>query len=256
MKTVLTLSPHLDDAAFSAGPLLAQLADRVRLVVATVFTKSVTDPQGFALACQLDKGLTGSVDYMELRRGEDIAWSRKIGAEAVHGPFAEAPHRGYQSAPELFGQILAGDEIGAELCDWLRSLTDVVKPDVMLVPLGIGDHVDHQWTRRIAEASNRGQFTLVYFKDQPYAANSTSETLACDHSEADSLSELRVALSEEALSSALFAAESYQSQIEFQFGGVDQMRRTLSSAWKQTLPLFHRSEVSESVGFLTEPILI
>lgn len=256
MKTVLTLSPHLDDAAFSAGPLLAQLAGGDRLIVATVFTESVVDPQGFALACQLDKGLPGSVDYMKVRRGEDTDWAKKIGAEAVHGPFAEAPHRGYGSALELFGSIIPSDEIGAKLCDWLQNLVDAARPDVVLVPLGIGGHVDHQWTRRIAEASCSGRFALVYFKDQPYAANLANESVPSDHGKADLCRELHVALSGDAISSALFAAESYQTQIAFQFGGVDQMRRTLSSAWKQNLPLFHRPEVSESVAFLAQPISI
>ena len=69
-RTALALSPHLDDAAFSAGGTLHALARAGwRVVVATVFTRSVPDPQGFALACQLDKGLDASVDYMALRRG-------------------------------------------------------------------------------------------------------------------------------------------------------------------------------------------
>jgi hypothetical protein len=38
------------------------------VTVATAFTRSVPDPQGFALACQLDKGLPPEVDYMALRR--------------------------------------------------------------------------------------------------------------------------------------------------------------------------------------------
>ena len=70
----LALSPHLDDAAFSCGGLLAGLsAAGWRVVVATVFTASVPEPKGFALACQTDKGLDPSVDYMALRRTEDAA---------------------------------------------------------------------------------------------------------------------------------------------------------------------------------------
>ena len=63
MPTALALSPHLDDAAFSAGGTLVRLAaGGWQVVMATVFTASVADPQGFALACQLDKGLSAEVE--------------------------------------------------------------------------------------------------------------------------------------------------------------------------------------------------
>jgi len=58
VPNAVAISPHLDDAAFSAGGTIAMLADKGWAVtVVTVFTASVPQPQGFALACQLDKGL-------------------------------------------------------------------------------------------------------------------------------------------------------------------------------------------------------
>jgi hypothetical protein len=69
MPTALALSPHLDDAAFSCGGLLHALgAAGWDVATVTVFTASVADPTGFALACQTDKGLGPEVDYMDLRR--------------------------------------------------------------------------------------------------------------------------------------------------------------------------------------------
>ena len=96
-RTALALSPHLDDAAFSCGGTLALLVSRGwRVVLATLFTRSMPDPQGFALACQLDKGLDATVDYMALRRAEDVAACRALGlGEPVHIPLPEAPHRVY-----------------------------------------------------------------------------------------------------------------------------------------------------------------
>ena len=46
----------------------------VTVTVVTCFTRSVPDPQGFALACQLDKGLGPEVDYMALRRAFGMLW--------------------------------------------------------------------------------------------------------------------------------------------------------------------------------------
>ena len=46
---VLALSPHLDDAVFSAGGALAVRVDAGwRVVVATLFTGNVERPTGFA----------------------------------------------------------------------------------------------------------------------------------------------------------------------------------------------------------------
>ena len=56
---MLAVSPHLDDAVFSAGGTLAGHAlDGDDVTVVTCFTGNVARPQGFALACQLDKGLS------------------------------------------------------------------------------------------------------------------------------------------------------------------------------------------------------
>ena len=75
--TALFLSPHLDDVAFSCGGTLLRLTDdpRWRVVLCTIFTASVPDPQGFALRCQTDKGIPAETDYMALRRAEDAAYA-------------------------------------------------------------------------------------------------------------------------------------------------------------------------------------
>ncbi|RZK75717.1 MAG: PIG-L family deacetylase, partial [Methylobacterium sp.] len=92
MPIALALSPHLDDAAFSCGGLLASLArEGWHVVMATLPVNSVADPTGFALACQLDKGLSAAIDYMALRRAEDIQAAAALGiAPPRHLPFREA----------------------------------------------------------------------------------------------------------------------------------------------------------------------
>ena len=239
MTNVLVLSPHLDDAAFSVGPLLAELSKHASIVVATAFTKSESKLSQFALACQLDKGLSAEVDYMAIRRKEDIEWSRRISAQAVHGAFAEAPHRGYQSAQELFGPVLATDKLGDALKVWFSDLVQTFKPTTVLCPIAIGNHVDHQWVREIATASLDAKFPLFFFKDQPYAAKlnpfQVENYLGCVRAWCES----NVSFSKSSLLTALFSAEAYQTQIPFQFGHTDKMRHTLREAWGLNLSLFH-----------------
>ena len=144
MKTALAISPHLDDAVFSAGGLLARLAsDGWRVFVATVFTASVPNPEGFALACQLDKGLAADLDYMALRRAEDAAACAIIGAEPRWLPFCEAPHRGYETAAALFAGLHASDEIVAQIAPAISDLLARTQPARLFAPQAVGAHVDH-----------------------------------------------------------------------------------------------------------------
>lgn len=251
MKTILVLSPHLDDAAFSVGPLLAELKAKAQIVVATVFTKSIANPGAFALACQLDKGLAASIDYMLIRRQEDVKWSEKIGVEAMHGPFAEAPHRGYESPKELFGPILQTDEIELNLRSWLEDLIVSLSPEVILIPLGIGNHVDHQWVRKTAETTVSNLLTLAYYPDQPYAAKVDAVPPVTQLEKVEPCHPFYVPFGGKSLDRALAGAAAYGTQIHFQFGNIDSMNIVLRSAWGDKLLLFHTPGIPEYRDLLT-----
>ncbi|HZH47524.1 MAG TPA: PIG-L family deacetylase, partial [Roseococcus sp.] len=144
MPRAVAISPHLDDAAFSCGGVLARLARLGwEVVVCTTFTASVAAPRGFALACQTDKGLGPEVDYMALRRAEDAAACAALGATPLWLPFAEAPHRGYNSAAALFGPPAPGDAIMGPLLASLSHHLRAGPLDLVLAPQAIGGHVDH-----------------------------------------------------------------------------------------------------------------
>ena len=245
MSVILVISPHLDDAAFSVGPLLAEFADRAKIVVATVFTKSELNPAGFALTCQLDKGLSAGADYMAIRRTEDIEWSKKIGAEVVHGAFAEAPHRGYHSPKELFSPALPNDELEDVLTNWFLELAKTFKPGAILCPVGVGNHVDHILVRKFARTSLESKFPLFFFKDQPYASKLNTFHVADYLGDVNAWRELRMPLSENSLAKAQFAVEAYKTQIPFQFGDLGKMRNTLNEVWMQTSSLFYIHEKTD-----------
>lgn len=218
---LLAISPHLDDAVFSAGATLwerAQAGDRVTIL--TCFTGNVARPQGFALACQLDKGLPAEVDYMALRRAEDEAACAVLGAAAVHLPLLEAPHRGYVSAAALFGERLAEDRIAGPLREALAEQLDRLRPDRMLGPYGVGAHVDHLYVRDVlTELVEPAR--LAWWEDYPYAMR-----------EAEPPPEItRRAVSEVALAAKVEATLCYTTQLAFQFGGAEKARRAMA-AWR------------------------
>ena len=238
MKTLLVLSPHLDDAAFSVSPLLAVLGESDRMVVATPFAGSVTEPRGFALACQLDKGLPPEIDYMALRREEDKEWARGIGVQIVHGDLKEAPHRSYHSASELFSGIHPDDPIEPDLTAWLRGVSDDHPPEMILLPLGIGGHVDHLWLRRTTEAIFSGKVPLGYYSDQPYCAKQSLMPGECGFPETEGLVAIKFKPDLGDLHRSLDATSAYVSQIPFQFGNFQKMRHLLETVWRDSTCVF------------------
>ncbi len=221
----VALSPHLDDAVFSAGGTLARLAARGwHVVVATVFTRSVASPDGFALRCQLDKGLAADVDYMALRRDEDAAACRLIGAEPRWLDFAEAPHRGYEDATALFGDVRPDDDVGRSIRPALLRLLDALRPRLLLAPQAIGAHVDHVVAVDALRSLDRAEPCLAWH-DFPYVSRDAAPKRPFAH--------LFAAAAEHAvpidLAGKRRACEAYASQLGFQFGGADGLAARLAA---------------------------
>ena len=256
-KHWLVLSPHLDDAAFSVGPLIAGATADRPVTVATAFAGSVARPRGFALACQTDKGLPADADYMALRRREDLEWAERLGATTIHGSLREAPHRGYDSAAALFSGIHSADFVGTALENWLSRIVAELEPELVFLPLGIGSHVDHVWLRQAAETALSHRVPLVYYGDQPYCAKRQQSPMDTRLPHANDLAAYSVTPDAAAVREALSASEAYRTQIPFQFGTCRQMRHQLRLAWEESLYLFltesathHTAQISQSVSHM------
>ncbi len=212
MPLAVALSPHLDDAVFSAGGTLARLVRDgwdVRLV--TAFTASVPDPTGFALACQTDKGLSADIDYMALRRDEDHAAAAHLGIaphHVHHLPFREAPHRGYTSAPDLFQGLhdddpLPPDELAAALQPHVNDA------DLLLHPAAVGNHADHLLLNRASDRlSLHPDLPVHRWLDTPYVLKAPD---AHPYNHTVDITDT--------LDAKTAAACAYTTQITFQFGG-------------------------------------
>lgn len=230
MPTALFLSPHLDDVAFSCSATLLRLRDLgwdTHLV--TVFTRSMPDPQGFALRCQTDKGIAPEIDYMALRRAEDARFAEIVKQPgAQHWKFAEAPHRGYDSPPELFAGVHEGDEIWQPIAQQLQALGTF---ECVFAPQGLGNHVDHLHVIRAVLENGWGDLT-VWYQDTPYVIrepNAQASTLLPKGTR-----EVGVPFSCAELNTKIEGCCAYESQIGFQFGGADEVRRKLTELHRAT----------------------
>ncbi|MBQ1076368.1 PIG-L family deacetylase [Micromonospora sp. C31] len=215
------MSPHLDDAVFSVGATLAALAAAGWTVeVLTCFTASVPDPSPFALSTQLDKGLPTHVDYMELRRAEDVAACRVLHAVPVHLPLPEAPHRGYGSAADLFTGVHPDDRIGPALVTALRPRLRAA--DLVLAPQALGRHVDH---RVVAEAVAVCATGVLWWRDVPYVSRAPDEPPW--QAVPDGV-EQPVDIDAH-LDAKIRSAGCYTTQLDFQFGGPQRVGPALST---------------------------
>jgi LmbE family N-acetylglucosaminyl deacetylase len=208
---VLALSPHLDDAAFSAGATLATLSGRGHAVtLATVFTTSGEERS----AC------------MAGRREQDARAAERLGVcELVHLPFPEAPWRGYGSEAVMDG-LDPRDDVAREMQEALLALGAF---DLVLAPLGLRDHVDHRQLLRAlglpgapGDAAPLARISLGplgLWLETPHArrADDDPPTPGDD----------AVVVSTEALRRKLAACACYGSLVEGVFGGEETMRAEL-----------------------------
>ncbi len=181
------LSPHLDDAVFSCGGHLYHQAQAgARVVVVTICTGNPPAGPLSPYAQSLherwaaDAGAANPrapAEIMARRRSEDLAALSELGAEAVHLDMPDCVYRVnpgtnwpiYTSDAALFGSLHSSEQalvrrVAAKLATLLRGFGR----HHLYVPLGIGQHVDHQLARRAAEA---GGGIFAYYEDFPYVAH-------------------------------------------------------------------------------------
>ena len=169
------LAPHLDDAVYSCGAqIFCQTQSGEEVVVLTI---CAGDPPSGALSpfAQVLHTLWGvnAERAVAVRRAEDQAACALLGARAVHWEIPDAIYRRaaqdipyYPDNDAIFGPLHPEEQHLVHIL--AQRLRDQFPPTARLVsPLAIGNHVDHQLTRRAAEASGR---VTHYYADFPYAA--------------------------------------------------------------------------------------
>ena len=234
---VIYFSPHLDDAIFSCGGIIAQqIKNGYTVEVWSFFT---ADPPAenltpFAKLLHRRWGKQGS-PYQQ-RREEDQAACRFLGVESIHFGFEDCIYRRYASnnspvirkTGDLFKPTREPEQ-ELEAAIWQVIKNRLTPDDQIVLPLGAGGHVDHALVKRIGcKLENQKRF----YADFPYSGKLESiDKLILP---GGSL-ETHFVLSSEAIRLWQQAAGKYQSQI--------------SSFWKSTEILF-----SEIARYASSPI--
>jgi LmbE family N-acetylglucosaminyl deacetylase len=179
-KTVLAISPHLDDAALSIGATLAKWALRgVEVHVCTLFAGTPVEPlssvaRRFHDMCDLPHDASA----IALRRQEDLTAMTVLGAQAHHEDFLDAVYRRRSDGRWLCEHERAMFDTCVKIDPLVRksaiesidTLCTLLSPDVILTCAGVGGHIDHQITRDAAVTVGRSSGTqLMLWEDLPYA---------------------------------------------------------------------------------------
>ena len=167
------LSPHLDDAALSAGGLIWEQSQAGESV--SIWTLFAGDPAPGALspfAESLHTRWGVGREAIAARRAEDHRACRILGARPYHFAIPDCIYRTsdqthrhlYASEESLFGEVHPDEKILIQKIG--QMLGDKIPPDVQVVcPFALGGHVDHRLTRAAAQRLDR---PLAYYADYPY----------------------------------------------------------------------------------------
>lgn len=166
------LSPHLDDAVFSAGGLIyeqTQAGISVEIWTFMCGDPRLTEYSQFAQRLHAIWGFSSAEETVRKRREEDKAAASIVGSKAVHFDFLDCIYRRDKNGDwlypsEIFGAIHPADaDYPAQIA---AAISARLNPDDVLVcQLGLGSHVDHVLVRQAAELLGR---PLRYDIDVPY----------------------------------------------------------------------------------------
>ena len=171
------LAPHYDDVALSCGGAVATLAATgAPPLVVTVFggTPGHDDLTAFA-RWQHERWGTDGTDTVAARQAEERAAAAALGCDILALPHLDAIYRGeqYLSDEALFGAVTPADrplieQIAAEVRPLLRAYAP--GGAALYVPLGIGNHVDHQIVFAAGQLLAGQGYAVLAYEDFPYAA--------------------------------------------------------------------------------------
>lgn len=230
-ERVLVLSPHPDDAVWSIGSLIADLAHGgAEVAVVSLFTAVDEHMSEAGNRWFKDSGFAGrsaaTVRHEEDRRALEI-----LGARLIHIGLLDAVSRcpdRYFSPSSLAGQSATVDrrDPGPTQCNAaVQNLLVELAPTTVLVPLGHGRHVDHQIVSATPVTGSRvllyGDFPYTVL--DPFVVGDRFVALQADKS----AKTLWHTPSASAVRQHVQAAQAYSSQVDAFFGSAAALRTQL-----------------------------
>ena len=227
------LSPHLDDAALSAGGLIyGQTQSGVPVEIWTFMCGYPPESEYSAVAQSLHKlwGFSSAEETVRARRLEDQNAAALLGAKALHFDFLDCIYRRGKNGEWLYADVFSAPHADdANLPSQIAEAisTRLAPDDVLLCQLSVGSHVDHVLVRQAAELLRR---PLRYDIDVPYIFHKPAEL----EPKAAGMKESVQGVAEPSLGRWQEAVLAYESQIPTLgdvFDTPQKARESIQSYW-------------------------
>lgn len=171
------LSPHYDDVALSCGGTVAALTDSgEQPLIITCFGGPPPGPLSNFARDMHARWQIGTSEAISIRREEEACAADVLGAGVHWLDFPDAIYRGsrYTSDDELFGAIHPDEvDLPAQIMAALEAKFAQLGlgPSRLYVPLGIGNHVDHQHVVEVGRRFSELGHEVFAYEDFPYAGD-------------------------------------------------------------------------------------
>jgi LmbE family N-acetylglucosaminyl deacetylase len=230
------LSPHLDDAALSAGGFIYDQTQSGIPVEIWSFMCGFPPADGelsmWAQVTHFTWGFSSAEEAISSRREEDKRAADILGAKTVHFGFLDCIYRRGRDGSWLYDDIYVDSheedaDLPARIAQTISSR--IFPDDVLVCQLSVGSHVDHVIVRRAAELLGR---PLLYDIDIPYLFYKPEEVAP----KSAGMKEKVHAVTEAGLKSWQEAVLAYKSQISGlgdAFDTPEKVRESIKSYWSK-----------------------
>ena len=179
INRLIILSPHFDDAIFSVGGLLAACSSQFKsMIVVNIFTSN--PPKELTPQAKLFHRRYIDENPVAIRCMLDQRAYSHYNIEIINLDFLDAIYRfdvinkkpNYLDPIDIFSTVNPKDTyLAVSIFKSIEQQFKLTNEDVILSPLGVGGHVDHEITRLAAE--NFEQPLVLYYEDCPYSFQPT-----------------------------------------------------------------------------------
>jgi len=233
------ISPHLDDAALTAGGFIYEqtrtgIPVEIWNIVCGFPPPGELTPLAQLMHFQWNSG--SAEETVNMRRAEDAKATGILGATASYFDVPDCIYRRGPDGEPLYANIFVEPhEAEVGLPDQIaQSLLPLLQPDDRVIcQLGVGGHVDHILVRQAAEQLGR---PLWYTADQPYLFKQPGELAGFVAGMKASLH----SITEAGLGAWVEATLAYESQLSSLFESTDQVSEAIMSYYieRDAFPLW------------------
>lgn len=186
----ILVSPHPDDIALSIGGMIVGNMLPKPLLDVTLFTRSYHAPygyrgispfiermlpSGFRMGRRFRKSLT-LLEINRYRKREDLRFFKSQGIHNSDLDLLDAQLRGHRNPMNVSHHTRSDHLVFETIRSQIMKLTSRLDGGYILVPLGLGGHIDHQIAKDACLAV-RGNLCPVFYEDLPYAADVSLEDI-------------------------------------------------------------------------------